>query len=439
MITKNKKMRKLLLSMLLLLVQQLYGQTGKHVIMVTLDGLRPEFYLSADWNTPNLKQLVKEGAFAEGVVSVFPAMTFPAHTTMVTGVAPANHGIFYNGVFNPDATNSDIYWNFKQMKSPTVWGAAHQAGLKVASLVWPVSAEAPVDFNIPDIGGMGNEVLEKYSVPAGMTTILKRDVLGGKEKIDISNDMDVAKIAAWMIKNKQPNLMTIHMFGLDHKEHEFGREGVEIQKAIAKADSCVGIIRAAIRDAGLQDSTLLIVLGDHGFYDIEKSVNPNVLLARAGLLRNTADDWDAQFNTVGGGAFLFVKNNDKKIIAQVEKILKDLPADEKKYFRMVEASEMKKIGADPNAVFALSALNGASFGSTYKGDFIKPGKGGTHGHFPDTKKIQTGFMAVGNTVKPNSNLKEMRLYDVAPIIMQYLNLNLDSQLKGEVPRGLFKK
>lgn len=433
-------MRKLLLLMLTLLVQQLYGQTGKHVIMVTLDGLRPEFYLSKDWNTPHLKQLVKEGAFAEGVVSVFPAMTFPSHTTMVTGVAPETHGIFYNGVFEPDTVKGSIYWNFKQITSPTIWEAAHKSGLKVASLVWPVSAEAPIDFNIPDIGGMGNTVLEKYSIPAGVTTTLKKEVLGGAEKIDISDDVSVAKIAAWAIKNKKPNLMTIHMFGLDHKEHEFGREGTEIQKAVAKADSCIGIIRDAIRDAGLQDSTLFIVLGDHGFFDRDKSLNPNVLLARAGLLRNTdKGDWDARFYTVGGGAFLFVKNNDKKIVAEVEEILKKLPADEKKYFRVVGATEMKKIGADPNAVFALSALNGASFGDAFNGAFIRPGKGGTHGHFPDTKNMQTGFMAVGNTVKPNSNLKEIRLYDVTPIISEYLNLKMESQLKGRVPDGLFKE
>jgi len=433
-------MRKLLVLILTLLVHQLYGQTGKHVIMVTLDGLRPEFYLSNDWNTPHLKQLVKKGAFAEGVVSVFPAMTFPSHTTMVTGVAPETHGIFYNSVFEPDVANGNIYWNFKQITSPTIWEAAQKAGLKVASLVWPVSSEAPVDFNIPDIGGMGNAVLEKYSVPVGVTTTLKKEVLGGKERIDISNDVDVAKIAAWVIKNKQPNLMTIHMFGLDHKEHEFGREGVEIQKAVSKADSCVGIIWKSIKDAGMEDSTLFIVLGDHGFYDTDKSLNPNVLLAKAGLIRNIDQgDWDARFHTVGGGAFLFVKNNDRKIAARVEEILKNLPADEKKYFRIIGAAEMKKSGADPNAVFALSALNGASFGGEFKGDFIIPKKGGTHGHFPDTKNIQTGFMAVGNTVKSNSNLKEMHLYDVAPIIMQYLNLKLGSELKGKVPKGLFEK
>ena len=129
-------MRKLILSTLILLMQHLYGQTGKHVIMVTVDGLRPEFYLSQDWNTPNFKQLIKRGAFAEGVVSVFPAMTFPAHTTMVTGVAPATHGIFYNSVFEPDTLKGSIYWNFKQITSPTIWEAARNAGLKVASLVW---------------------------------------------------------------------------------------------------------------------------------------------------------------------------------------------------------------------------------------------------------------------------------------------------------------
>lgn len=426
-----------LLLVLTLFVTSLFAQTSRRVIMLTVDGLRPEFYLSNKWNAPNLKQMVQRGAYAEGVVSVFPSMTFPSHTTMITGVAPETHGVYYNSPFEPESSNGSIYWNFKQIASPTIWEAARNKGLKVASLVWPVSAEAPVDFNIPDIGGMGNTVLEKYSVPEGITTTLKEQVLGGAEKINIGDDMGVAKIAAWVIKNEKPHLMTIHIFGLDHKEHAFGREGDEVQKGLSIADSSVGIIWNAIKESGLEDSTLFIVLGDHGFYDADKSLNPNVLLSQAGLIRD--GDWDARFHTVGGAAFLFVKNNDKTIITRVKRILKKLPNSQKKYFRVIEPAKMKAIGADPNAVLALSALSGASFGGASKGAFISERKGGVHGHFPDTKNIQTGFIAVGNTVNSNHNLNIIHLYDVAPTVLQYLKLDLQSQLKGSVPKTLFRE
>ncbi|MFT3902993.1 MAG: ectonucleotide pyrophosphatase/phosphodiesterase [Niabella sp.] len=433
-------MKNILVLWLVAIGLQLQAQNTKRVILVSIDGLRPEFYLSDKWHTPNLHKLVQLGAHAEGVNSVFPSVTYPSHTTIVTGTTPDKHGIFFNNMFEPDTIQKKIYWHFNQVASPTVWEAANKAGLKTASLLWPASAEAPVGFNIPDIGGMGKEVMEKYSIPAGITDILKKEVFNGAQSLEMGNDVNVGKIAAWVIRNQQPDLMTIHMFGLDHAEHVAGREGKGVAEAIAAADSSIGLIWDAIKETGRAGSTLFIVTGDHGFYDIDKTLNPNVLLAKAGLLQDIDyGAWQARFHAVGGSSFLFVKNNDKKVIDKVKKILQDLPVQERKYFRIISEGDMKKIGADPNAVFALSGLEGAAFGNAFKGDFITSGKGGTHGHFPDTKNIQTGFIALGNTVTPGTNLDVMSLYDIAPIIFKYLGLKDNGNMKGHVPLGLFKK
>lgn len=431
---------RIFLMLLLTLVQfNVKSQTNKHVVLITVDGLRPEFYLSDNWKAPNFKQLVKKGAFAEGMTSVFPSMTFPAHTTMITGVTPDEHGVHYNSVFEPDSVTGAVYWNYSQIKSPTIWGAAKKKGLKVASFVWPVSAEAPVDFNVPDIAGMGNAVLEKYSQPVGITATLKKEAYNNAEKIDISNDVGVSKMAAWTFKNHQPNLMTVHMFNLDHKEHEFGRNAPQVQDAVTLVDSCVGIIWKAVKEAGLEENTLFIVIGDHGFYDAKRSLNPNVLLAKAGLLRNSNGDWDARFHTVGGAAFLFVKDNDPKITVEVRKIFEELPVGERQFYRIIDATNIKKVGGDPNAVLALSALNSTAFGSASKGEFITDKEGGTHGHYPDSKSIQTGFMAFGKDVNANQNLKEMHLLDIVPIICKYLGIEMGIPLKGKVPQALFKE
>ena len=47
---------------------------------------------------PTIRRLAKEGAVAEGMQTVNPAVTWPNHTAMVTGVTPANHGVLYNGM-----------------------------------------------------------------------------------------------------------------------------------------------------------------------------------------------------------------------------------------------------------------------------------------------------------------------------------------------------
>ncbi len=191
--------------------------------------------------------------------------------------------------------------------------------MTVAALYWPVSAEAPVDYNIPDIGSLGEPAREKYSKPATLWTDLKRDVFDGASKWDHGKDQNVAKIAAYIIKKSQPQLMTIHFFGVDHAQHLSGRESEMTQEAIADADEGVGIIIAALKEQGIWDNTVLFVGGDHGFYNVTRNVYPNVWLKNAGLLNDLKSDWKAQFNSVGGSTYLYLRDpNDKETLAQVK-------------------------------------------------------------------------------------------------------------------------
>jgi predicted AlkP superfamily pyrophosphatase or phosphodiesterase len=435
-------MRKLLFIIIActnLFVASALSEKERHVILITIDGLRPDFYLENTWRTPNLHQMAQEGSYAYGVNSVFPSVTYPSHTTIVTGVQPAVHGIFYNGMFEPDSITGKIYWNFHQITAPTLWQVVTDAGLKASSINWPASAEAPVTFNIPDIGGKQEKVL-RYAVPEGFIDTLNQQLFHGKELSDINlgKDQNSAKIAAWVIKKDQPHFLTVHLFSVDHFEHEQGRHGEKVEAAIADADEGVGIIRDAVQDAGIADNTLIIVAGDHGFLDVTVNVHPNVWLAKAGLLDNPNGKWKARFHTNGGSAFLFLKDkNDEETLQKVKTILENLPAEEKKYIRIITTDEARKIGADPNAALQLSGLNGASFGKEYTGNAIRAGKGGTHGYYPDFREIQTGFICIGKNVKNKNKIKEMNLRDITAIVVKYLGLQMPS-CQGQVPADLFK-
>ena len=416
-----------------------HAEKEKHVILITIDGFRPDFYFEKEWHTPNLHKMVQEGTYAVGVNSVFPSITYPSHTTIVTGVQPAAHGIFYNGIFEPDSITGKIYWNFHQITAPTLWQAVTDDGLKASSINWPASAEAPVRYNIPDIGGKREDII-KYSVPVGFLDTLNNQLFHHKEIADINlgKDQNSAKIAAWVIKKDKPNFLTVHLFSVDHFEHQAGRHGRMVEEAIADADEGVGIIRKAIQEAGMTDNTLLIVTGDHGFMDVSTNVYPNVWLAKAGLLDNPNGQWKARFHSTGGSAFLFLKDkNDMETLQKVKSILSNLPDEEKKYIRIITTAEAQKIGADPNASFELSGLNGASFGNEYTGKVIRTGKGGTHGYYPDSREIQTGFICVGKEVQTNYEIKTMNLRDITAIVAQYLQIQMPSCL-GKVPAGLFK-
>lgn len=418
-----------------------FAQQVKHVIIITIDGFRPDFYLDSSWHTPHLRQLLRNGVYAYGVNSVLPSITYPSHTTIVTGVQPVKHGVYYNNMFDETGKSNSPYWHATSIHVPTLWSAVHAQGKKVAVLLWPVSAGAPVDCDIPDIGSLGDSVREAYSKPAGFVNEVKQNVFGGAAKIEYGKDYNVARIAAYVIAKDQPSLMTTHFFSVDHAEHTVGRIGQMVEEAISDADSGVSIIQDAVAKQGLASSTVIIVTGDHGFKNVTTTVNPNVWLAQAGIIKDVKQgDWKAMFNSAGGSTFLYLKDkNDKQTLAQVMDILKAQPDSVKKYFTIEDRKKMNGIGGNPEVVFALSGENGAAFSNAATGEAIKPGKGGTHGFFPDSREIQTGFIASGPGLKNTGvMIQQMNLRDIAPLVSKLLNVPFPSA-EGKIPAGILTK
>jgi arylsulfatase A-like enzyme len=413
---------------------------AQHVVLITIDGFRPDFYLDSAWHAVNIRSLMKEGAYTLGQNSVFPSMTYPSHTTIVTGVQPATHGVYYNAMFEPAGSTGKIYWNDSSIKVPTLWKAVQDKGMKATALFWPVSADAPVSYNIPDIGSMGETVREQYSRPAGFMNTVRKEVFDGAAKIEYGRDVNVAKIAAYVIQKDQPNLMTIHFFSVDHAQHMQGREGDLVKAAVAGADSGIAIIVDALKAANIWSNTVIIVTGDHGFVTVKTNVNPNVWLSKAGLLNDVkTGDWKAQFFTVGGSAWLYLKDkNDTKTLQQVKDLLAALPEDQKKLFRIIDRKQLDAIGANPEVAFALSGENNTSLGNAFIEEVVKPGKGGSHGYFPDFHEIQTGFVAHGPGISKGAVIPVMNERDIAPSVAKLLGIDFPSAV-GKIPAGLLAK
>ena len=435
-----KKYLSIVLLSLIATTGQLMAQTARHVIFITIDGFRPDFYLDNEWPTPNLHALMKDGAYAKGVNSVFPSVTYPSHITIVTGVQPVKHGIFYNNIFTPDGARQKPYWLYSSIQAPTIWKAAKDKGMTVASLYWPVSGDAPVDYNIPDVGSMGDSICKEYSVPKGFYADVEKEVFGGVDKIDESKNVNIAKIASYVITKSKPELMTIHVFSADGAQHAVGRTGTRVQEAVADADAAVGIIIEALKTAGIWETTVLLVGGDHGFYDVKKTIAPNVWLKEAGLINDLkTGDWKAQFNSAGGSAYLYLKDpNDTNTANKVMDLLKAKPDSVKQYYRVISKEKLDKGGYNPNIAFALTAEHDAAFNASLTGDAIKQGKGGTHGHFPDTKNIRTGLVAHGPGIRKGAVIEEMDLRDMTPIMVKLLGIPFP-KVDGKIPAGLLSE
>ncbi len=433
----------LLFALVMIIVQ--YGRAQEenltqHVVLVSVDGFRPNFYLEDKWPTPNLKKMVREGAAANGVRGVFPSVTYPSHTTIITGSFPAEHGVYYNSPFEEGGQTGRWYWESNLIKTKTLWDAVKAAGKTSASFIWPVSVGAPIDFNIPEYWLLNSDVSRIESMrtkenPKGFLKEMEEEVLGKLNDKTFNGDYlsredRTGEMAAYTLEKYKPNLMTLHLIATDHFQHEQGRDGEKVFTSIAAVDRAIGKIMEAAERAGILDKTTFIITGDHGFVDIHSALNPNIWLLEEGLIEDKKDrgDWKAAFHTSGASAFLMLKNkNDKKTVAKVRAKLNNLPTSVKKLFRVVERRELDGIGADPNAILALAPIPGIAMSSRINGNVLSARSGGTHGFFPDFKEIETGFVAFGAGINQGKKIEKMGLEDIAPIVSELLQLNFETK------------
>jgi predicted AlkP superfamily pyrophosphatase or phosphodiesterase len=135
----------------------LFAQTApdRALLVISIDGMRPDYVSAADQHglkIPNLRRISATGAHARGVRGVLPTVTYPSHTTIVTGVWPAKHGIYANTTFDPLGRNqSGWYWYSEDIRVPTLWEAVAKAGYVVGSVSWPVTVGARgISWLIPE-------------------------------------------------------------------------------------------------------------------------------------------------------------------------------------------------------------------------------------------------------------------------------------------------
>lgn len=414
-----------------------FAQSARHVILVSIDGFRPDFYLDKSWPAPNLQSMMKDGSYAKGVKCIFPSVTYPSHTTLITGAFPARHGIMYN---TPRNEQGKYEWvtDSKKIKSETLWQAVKKAGLKSASISWPVSVGAEIDYNLPEIWSATNmsdrkSAISEFATPKGLFEEAEEYAIGKAEVNDLNleyltMDENNSRMAAYLIRKYKPAFLSIHIVGVDGAEHKEGRSGDGVRKAVASADHAVSNILDALIKAGIKDSTTVIVTGDHGFVDIDRVLSPNVWLKEIGIDSKVGEQEPvAKFQAAGGAAFFHLRDlKDVKTLAKVRQKLKELPEMYSKLFRIVEKEELQKVGADPHASFAIAPVKGVYIQDANTGAVLGPKKGGAHGYFPDIPEIQTGFIISGAGINKGIVLESIGLADIAPTAAKLLGISFNA-------------
>lgn len=411
------------------------------VLLISIDGLRPGDLLEAEARgikAPGLRALMAEGAYATGVRNVLPTVTYPNHTTLITGVTPARHGIGSNTVFDPlGAADGGWYWYASDIAVPTLWDQVHDAGRTVASIGWPVSVgAAAIDANVPEYCGTGapdNMKLLRALATPGLAEDLEARTDAPYEAMfgdTIAADEAKARFAAALIAAKRPAFMTLHLISLDDAQHGHGPGTPEAYATLTRIDTAVGGLIAAARKV-LPDLVVAIA-SDHGFAKVEYDVHLKTLFAAEGLLMLNADKtaiiaWDAAPWGAGGtAAVVLARPEDDRLRARVAGVLAKLKA--RPDLGIADVIDQKGVAAKGGAKEASFFVNfkfGYESGDALDGPSVtKSGAKGMHGYFPDAPEMRAAFMIAGKGVARTGSLGDIDMRDIAPTLARIMGVVL---------------
>lgn len=413
--------------------------TRPRVVLVSVDGLwardlqRAE---SAGVRLPVLDSLRRAGALAAGVVGSFPSVTSPSHTTIITGAPPARHGIYSNRAFTPPTDTSRLelwYWEADSIRVPTVFDAAHAAGLRTAAIGWPVTADDPsVTYNLPEIWdarAFGDSDLAVMR-PRGTPGLL--DSLGAPLTGPFTDSLRAEWTAA-ILRRWDPDLVALHLIDVDHWKHEQGVWGDSVVAALRTTDRQLGRLFAAVRATGRGRGrrTTVIVTSDHGFLGYGQSFRPGVLLARAGLVtldsagRVTA--WDAGILPNGGSVMILPRDSsDCSLAARIRAAIPDSlvgPPPGRPIRAVWPRDTIAALGGDPRALWALDLNDGFYSSGGYAGRLLTEKSGGGHGYDPRRPELYAFFLISGPGLRRGSARPLMRQTDIAGSIARALGLS----------------
>lgn len=433
------------------------------VLMISIDGLKPEYVTHAQeygLRIPTLRRFLSEGSYATGVRAVLPTVTYPDHTTLVTGVWPDMHGIENNTVFDPlRKFDGAWYWYAGDIHVPTLWDAAHQAGIATASVSWPVSVNATsVDALIPEYWRTANdsvnpedanvqdaELMAALSRPEGMLLEMEKRLgpymMGNDTTVE--GDRVRTRFSLDLLERKRPGFMTIHLSSLDETEHMTGPFSAESCKTLEALDAMVGQLIAAARKNN--PDTVVVVVSDHGFAKVEHGLNIAIPFLQAGFIEAKADaqgriqvtSWKAEPWATGGMAAVMLHNPaDAKTRADVRAMLDRLAADPANGIaQILDRDQIHALGGFPDAEFVLALKPGYLTTGGLTGPLVtdQPPEAGAHGYLPTFPEMRASFFVMGTGIAQGRDLGVIDMRRIAPTVASVLGAKLPTATQPQLP------
>jgi predicted AlkP superfamily pyrophosphatase or phosphodiesterase len=406
------------------------AQRGK-VVVISLDGFPASALEDPKLPIPTLRKLIASGTGGP-MLAINPTITWPNHTAMVTGVGADTHGLLVNGAIVrtgawPPVKADPTVDKVNLVKVPTVYDAAHQAGLTTAEVDWVAIKNAPtINWSFPEAATPDGAVA-KEMVAKGVATLA--DVTNFSKANIVFRDQMWTRAAAFIIREHKPDLMLFHLLALDSTQHRYGPGSLAAQDAMAFLDSCVEKIVDAVRDAGLESQTTILVVSDHGFKAFTKQIRATNALAAAGL------DKKVYVLPEGGAGFVYIE--DPSVTEKTREVLGAIEGVEHIYAPADYAAlGLPRPDQDPQfGQLFITAKTGYSFAGTVGGPVTAEAAqtGGSHAYLASDPALHPIFIASGRGVRQGVKLGLVVNLDVASTIAKLLGVSLPTAKGKPLP------
>ncbi|QDU29591.1 Type I phosphodiesterase / nucleotide pyrophosphatase [Anatilimnocola aggregata] len=415
-----------------------------HVIVVSIDGLAAFLLDDLKAPIPTIRKLAREGATGENGMKVSnPSVTWPNHSSIVTGVRPEKHGVLANGVLVRGAIGLPTVVDPRRdqrdlIRVPTIFDAAHAAGLTTGDINWPCTRNSKtLDDTFSDVPDQVT-----HMTPRLRSELVQQGILTDETQASFAANSVVGRDLVWteaachLIRQRKPNLLLVHLLNCDATHHALGAQTPSGYTANAYADTCLAKLVAATKEARIFDKTTFIVVADHGFAMTPKAIRPNVILRQQKLLSVTAGKiTEARVHVFpeGGIGLVYCTNPG------------DAPADREKFKELMSGQEgvadvlfperfaeyglphPREYNQAPDAVLVAKdgyAVSGSAEGETFVTTNIEAKTSlGSHGFISTLPKMNALCVLSGRGIRAGVKLADVENIDLTPTIARLLGVD----------------
>ena len=409
---------------------------GPIVVLITIDGFPARALQDPRLPMPTLRKLQADGASAQAMQPINPSVTWPNHTTLITGVNAAEHQVMANGLitFPADDSIPEIKpWTPRDqlVHARTLYDALADKGMSTGQVDWvAIHAAQAVRWTFAEVPDADGPIAHDL-IAQGLVT---RDALKtfNDDSSPAWRDEIWTDAAIDILTRHTPNLLLFHLLQTDTLQHEYGALSPAAYAAYAYADTCLARLIGAARQAGLLDRITFVIASDHGFTNYTHVIHPNVELVRLGVLHKEKGSYRGKVWIVpeGGEASLYIRDaaTRAKRLPTLKSSFAQLPGVAAVY----TASDAQRLGIPAPGASSqapdlyLVAKPGFAFMAGTEEPLVSevaPARG-AHGYLNTDPDMQALFVASGAHVRRGVQLGNISNLRVAPTIAKLLGVSL---------------